>query len=73
MYPKEFYFTVLVVVGRKEKEAIELLLPSFTPEIQNIYEQTKEGNGQKWLMIGLEDTGQLYRNVFRIIEIRKAR
>lgn len=29
----------------------ENALPSFCDEIRQIYEETKEGNGQRWLMI----------------------
>ena len=42
-------------------------------EIQEIYRQTKEGNGQRWTMIDLEDTGSLYDDVLRFIEIRSQR
>ena len=55
MYPKEGYFTVLVVVGQKEKEAVEAILPECTTELREIYKQTEMGNGQRWLMIDLED------------------
>ena len=37
----------------------------------NIYRQTREGNGQRWLMIDLEDQAGLYDDVLRLIEIRK--
>lgn len=71
LYPRELYFTVLVVVGAKEKEAVELLLPDCTAELQEIYHQTEEGNGQRWLMIDLEDAGDMYQDVLRLIEIRR--
>lgn len=51
IYPKENYVTVLVVVGQKEKYQVESLLPEMSPMIQEIYHQTQEGNGQRWLMI----------------------
>lgn len=71
IYPRELYFTVMVVVGRKEKEAVEDLLPECTSELQNIYHTTKEGNGQRWLMIDLEDEGELYEDVMNLIRIRR--
>ena len=71
LYPRESYFTVMVVVGRKEKEAVEKMLPDCTPQLRDIYQRTKEGNGQRWLMIDLEDQGDIYRDVFRMIEIRR--
>ena len=71
IYPREGYFTVLVVIGNKEKEAVEEMLKECTPELRDIYNQTKAGNGQKWLMIDLEDKGKMVTDVLRLIDIRK--
>ncbi len=73
VYPRENTFTVMVVIGRKEKERFEQVLPSFCSELQQLYRDTKEGNGQKWLMIDLENEGALYKDVKRILEIRYPR
>lgn len=73
IYLRESYFTVMIVVGRKEKEQVESILPDCTVELQEIYNQTKEGNGQKWLMIDLEDSENMYRDILRLIEIRNMR
>ena len=62
---------MLLVVGKKEKEAVEAILPECTAELREIYDQTKEGNGQRWLMVDLEDPGELYQDVLRVIEIRR--
>lgn len=72
LYPRESFFTVMVVIGRKEKEAVEAVLPDCTAVLRTIYEQTAEGNGQRWLMIDLEDKDNLYRDLFRLIAIRRA-
>lgn len=72
IYPEEYCFTVMVVTGRKEKDTVEAALPDCTKELQKIYEQTQEGNGQRWLMIPLEDPDGLYEDVLRLIEIRRA-
>lgn len=71
IYPKEGYFTVLVVIGQKEKETAEDVLPECTPTLREIYEQTKTGSGQKWLMIDLEDKEEMYADIFRLIDIRR--
>ena len=71
IYPREHYFTVMVVVGRKEKDRVEEILPECAAEIQEIYRQTKEGNGQRWLMIDLEDEDRIFNDVFRLIQIRR--
>lgn len=70
IYLREGYFTVLIVVGQKEKEAIEKILPTTSDVILDIYHQTQEGNHQKWLMIDLEDQGQVYEDVLKLIDIR---
>lgn len=71
LYPREGYFTVMVVVGTKEKERVEAILPDCDARLQEIYDQTREGNGQRWLMIDLEDKDTLYDHIFRLIEIRR--
>ena len=71
IYPREGYFTVLVVVGRKEKTSVEEILTECTIELQNLYNHTQEGNGQKWLMIDLEDNDCLYNDILRLIQIRR--
>ena len=63
----------MVVVGRKEKESVEEILPECTSRLQEIYEETKEGNGQRWLMIDLEDHDSMYHDVLRLIKIRSMR
>ena len=50
---------------------VEAILSEMSPDLRGIYAQTKEGNGQKWLMIDLEDQGEVYEDIFRLIEIRK--
>lgn len=71
IYPREGYFTVLLVVGKKEKPLVEEILPDCTEELQTIYHQTQEGNGQRWLMVDLEDQGRLYDDLLRLIRIRR--
>ncbi|HJB15584.1 MAG TPA: DUF3788 domain-containing protein [Candidatus Blautia excrementipullorum] len=71
LYPHEGFFTVLVVVGQKEKTIVEEILPECNSELREIYKQTKAGNGQKWLMLDLEDTDEMYRDTLRFIEIRR--
>lgn len=71
VYPQEGYVTVMTVVGRKEKEAVENILPACTPRLQEIYSQTEEGNGQRWLMVPLEDQDDLYQDLLRLVQIRR--
>ena len=46
------------------------MLSFFSNDIQNIYKKTPEGNGQRWLMIDLEDNDIRYKDVKKIIEFR---
>lgn len=71
IYPREGYFTVMIVVGTKEKATVEALLPECNAELWEIYVQTKEGNGQRWMMIDLEDRGSMYDDILRLITIRR--
>ncbi len=73
IYPRESYFTVMLVVGKKEKEPVEAILPECAARLRDIYARTREGNGQRWLMIDLEDQDELYRDVFRLVQIRDSR
>ena len=42
IYPKERFFSVLVVIGLKEKETVEVILQECTAELRDIYNQTKQ-------------------------------
>lgn len=61
----------MVIIGKKEKEKVETILPECIVQLQEIYHQTKEGNNQRWLMIDLEDHGKLFDDVLRLIKIRR--
>lgn len=69
--PQRKLFSVLVVVGKKEKDAVKAILQEFNPILRDIYCQTKDGNGQRWLMIDLEDKENMYSDIFRLIDIRR--
>ena len=64
---------MLLVVSRKEKEAVETIMPECCAALRDIYDRTREGNGQRWLMVDLEDRDELYRDVLRGIAIRASK
>lgn len=70
VYPRENYFTILIVIGKNEKKVFENMFSSFSSDIQKIYKETPEGNGQRWLMIDLEDNDKRYKDMKKIIEFR---
>lgn len=51
LYAREQYFTLLIVIGKKEAPYLEALLPHLGDAMQEIIQETAEGNGQRWLMI----------------------
>lgn len=72
IYPREGFVTVLVVVGKKEKAPVEEILPDCTANLRHIYDGTEEGNGQRWLMIDLEENDDLFADVLRLVQIRRS-
>lgn len=70
LYPREGFFTVLLVIGQKEKAAAEAMLLDCADDLRELYAQTREGNGQRWLMIDLEDNDQLYRDTLELMKLR---
>lgn len=71
IYPRKNYFTVMVVIGKKEKEQTQLILHELSYNIQKIYHNTREGNNQKWLMIDLNENDEVYKDILRLIDIRR--
>lgn len=70
IYPQQRYFTMMVVVGLKEKEDVEDYLLKASSILRDIYDKTREGRGQRWLMIDLEDERHLYEDVLKLIDIK---
>ena len=70
LYPMEGYFVALVVISEREKMEMESALPSFTAYLQQLYHDTQEGMGQKWLMIEVRDQSVL-GDVRQCIAIRR--
>ncbi len=52
------------------KEKIEF---SACSRLRDIYRETPEGNGQRWLMIDREDPDVLYNDMLRLIHIRSGK
>lgn len=71
IYPKEGYFTVLVVIGVKEQDSFNGLYPTLSKEMKEIYDNTREGNSQRWLMIDINKKNELYDDLLKLIQIRR--
>lgn len=70
LYPEQGWFTVLVVIGQKEKAETELALPTLGAYTQALYKNTKEGMGQRWLMFKVSGA-EVLEDVKRCIAIRQ--
>ncbi len=71
VYPRRGHFPLLVVVGQREKQRVEALMPSFSAAFQEKYVQTQEGMGQRWLMFDLSSCNELYDDILRVVRIRR--
>lgn len=59
LYPMEGYFIVLVVIGAKEEQEVEMTFGTFTPYVQKLYRKTPFSCGGRWLMIEVRDKSVL--------------
>lgn len=70
LYPMPGYFIALVVIGNKEMQEAELLIPRCSSYVQDVFKNTKSGQGQKWLMIDVRDT-EMIDDSLALISLRK--
>lgn len=70
LYPMDGFFIALVVIGAKEQMEAELLLPTFTEQVQNLMKTAGGMAGARWLMIHVTDA-QVLDDVKRLIQIRR--
>lgn len=70
LYPMQGYFIALVVVGSREFTEAEFLMLQCSDYVQTVFKNTKNGNGQKWLMLDVRDR-EIMDDVFRLINLRK--
>ncbi len=71
LYPRAGCFQLLIVIGRKEKERVEAMLLQMSPQMQQIYHDTKEGMGQRWLLLELQAPDTFYADAEALIRIRR--
>ena len=63
-------FTVLVIFGKAEREKFELSQKEFSPEIIELYTNTRQYHDGKWLWINVFDMS-LVEDIKRLIMIKK--
>jgi hypothetical protein len=71
LYPDRGQFTALVTVGTKEAAEAELLLPTCTDYIRELFARAQSLNGGRWLMIRVTDE-QVLEDVKKLIRLRVA-
>lgn len=71
LYPKKKFFKILLIIGRKEKDRTEQMLPDMSYSMREIYQSTKEGMGQRWILMDLCEDNSLYQDILKLIEIRR--
>ena len=71
LYPDDGQFTAMVTVGTKEAAEAELLLPTCSEYIRELFARTQTMNGARWLMIRVTDA-QVLEDVKKLIRLRVA-
>lgn len=69
LYPMDGYFIALIVIGNKEQTETELLMPSLSNYIQDLYNKTAFSAGGRWLMLKI-DNKRVLDDVKELIKIR---
>lgn len=70
LYPMSGYFIVLVVIGNKEMQEAQFLIPLCSSYVQDVFQRTNTGQGQKWLMIEVREEETL-EDIVTLISLRK--
>lgn len=68
-YPLQGYFIILVIIGNKEQQETEFIIPSLTPYTQELYSKTKFACGGRWLMIEIKEKS-VFDDCLKLIDIR---
>lgn len=69
-YVKNGQFTVLVILGKAERESFELLHKEFSSEINELYTNTHQYHDGRWLWINVFNMS-LTEDIKRLIVIKK--
>lgn len=69
LYPMQGYFIALVVIGSREMNEAELMMPMSSEYTKDLFARTPAGYGGKWLMIEVRD-GDILRDVENLISLR---
>ena len=59
VFPGEGNFSILIVLGRKEVERVELVKDTLNESIKNVFEQTEQLHDGRWLWISITNGDDL--------------
>ncbi len=69
LYPREGCCTALIVIGNKEQQETELLLPGLSAYTRELYQRTRFSAGGRWLMMDILDENVL-DDAVKLISLR---
>ena len=69
LYPDDGAFTAMVTIGSKEAAEAELLLPTCSDYLRDLFARTSLFNGGRWLMIRVTDA-RVLEDVKTLIRLR---
>lgn len=72
LYPMDGFFIALVVIGAKEQGEAELIIPSCTAHVQELFNSAAAVSGACWLMIQVTDE-EICSDVERLVQLRRKR
>ena len=71
VYPKRGFFTVLTVMGQKEKKEIEQNPELYSDRTKKLCSEKDDICGQTWIMTDIEDKDEVYTEVKNLIKLRR--
>jgi hypothetical protein len=69
LYPMNGYFIALVVIGNKELPDAELIMPSCSQYVQQLFNKTSSLPMGRWLMIEVRE-GCVLEDVLKLTQLR---
>jgi hypothetical protein len=54
-FPKSGYFSILIILGQKEAEQIELVKESLNENVRNVFENTQQLHDGRWLWVDIRN------------------
>lgn len=69
LYPEKNQLIALVCLNANDMQRFELVKPTYTPYVADLYDRCKLFNGTKWLMIAVTEDGIL-KDVQKLMQLK---